>query len=171
MARSSQRLLRERRMQSEFSLTELLNAGVPVDSSEAVAIVLRLAPYASEHAFGSFPSLDDVYLTEDGIRLGNLDVAQPDTRSSVVWLARTLHALLAYSDAAQAGMPLGLQFLVSRASGHRFGYPGQPMDVGAFRPFASVAEFTHAAERFAPEDPDAAIRALYERARLIEWTA
>jgi hypothetical protein len=127
-------------------------------------------PYASEHAFGTFPSLDDVYLTEEGIRLGNVERVQPETRSSVVWLARILHALLAYSDAGETGMPLGLQFLVSRASGHRFGQPGQPMDVGAFRPFASVAEFVHAAERFAPPEPDAAIHALYERARNIQWS-
>lgn len=157
-------------MQNEFSLTELLNAGVPIDSSEAVATVLRLAPYAGEHAFGPFPSLDDVYLTENGIRLGNVDGQAPADRSAVVWLASILHALLAYSDAGETGMPLGLQFLVSRACGHRFGHPRQPMDVGAFRPFASVAEFVRAADRFAPQDLDAAVRALYERARLTEWS-
>lgn len=153
-------------MQSEFSLAELLTAGVPIGADEAVAVVLRLAPYATEHGFGAFPSLDDVYVTQEGIRLGNVDRDRADTRSPILWLATTLHALLAYADGGHQSMPLGLQFLVARVCGHRFGRPRQPMEQGAFRPFASVAEFVHAMERFAPPDRDAAVRDLHERARL-----
>jgi hypothetical protein len=154
-------------MQTEFSLSELLANGVTVEAPEAVAVVLRLAPQASAWSFGRFPSLDDVYVTPEGIRLGNVESGEADARSPVMWLASVLHALLAYSESDRP-MPLGLQFLVSRACGHRFGHPRQQMEVGAFRPFATVEEFAQALERFSPENPDASIRELHDRALLVE---
>jgi hypothetical protein len=153
-------------VQTEFSLAELLSEGVPIEADEAVSIVHRLVPYAAEHPFGVFPSLDDVYLTPDGVRVGNTDAPVPPGRTPVAWLATTLHALLAYSDAAEASLPLGLQFLISRACGHRFGHPREPMETGAFRPFATLDEFVGATAKFLPQEPDEAITRLYERARV-----
>jgi hypothetical protein len=150
--------------QPEFSLSDLLSTGVPVAASEATAIVHHLASYAREHPHGVFPSLDDVYLTPDGVRLGDAGAPVQPGRSPVRWLGRMLHDLLAYSDPVDEAMPLGLQFLISRACGHRFGRPSEPMETGAFRPFQTTDELIDATKRFLPAREEEAIGALYRRA-------
>jgi hypothetical protein len=141
----------EMRLQDRVSLVELLDAAGLLTASDAAAIVIAVCR--------NVPDSDAVGLAKEPLRATDVWVERtgrvhigPGAMPSVPELGRLLELLLArIREARPAHFPPGLVMIAARASGR--------IDMA---PLPSREALAAALARFAPPDPEAAMKALYE---------
>ena len=138
-------------MAARISLSELLAAGVLIRPAEAAAIVVEVCARITRGELRGVPSTHVLRVSDTG----ELWAEGPITahRATVSRAAQLLDDLIAPSDAPpEFRVPGALRLVLLRARGG--------IDLPAF---PGLDTFASAVARFAPPDPRAALRELYER--------